>query len=98
MFEKLKQYKDLRDQAKQMQNLLASVTEHHSTKGGKLAIVMDGNQKILSLSIDPEFLTPDKKTELEDGLKELLSETVAKVQRVAALKVRSSGVSLPGLN
>ncbi len=97
MFEKLKQFKDLRDQAKMMQNLMAQVTEHHSIKGGKLAAVMDGNFKVLSVSIDPEYLAPEKKAELEAGLTELLSELTPKLQRAVALKMRSSGVSIPGL-
>jgi DNA-binding protein YbaB len=77
--------------------MMAEVTEHHSTKGGKLGVVMDGNFKVVSISIDPEFLTPEKKDELEAGLKELLCDVTPKVQRAVAMKMRSSGISLPGL-
>lgn len=98
MFEKIKQLKDLRDQAKTLQNMLGQETIHHDTKGGKLAIVLDGNLKVLSITVDPSYLQPDKKAELEAGLKELTSEAIEKAQRAMAMKVRSSGLQLPGLS
>ncbi|MFH0853600.1 MAG: YbaB/EbfC family nucleoid-associated protein [bacterium] len=97
MFDKLKQIKDLRDQAKALQDILAQETINHDVKDGKLSMVMDGNQKVLSLSIDPEYLTSEKKEDLEQGLKELMTETTEKAQQQVALKMRSSGMSLPGM-
>ena len=97
MFEKLKQFKDLRDQAKTFQQMMAQETIHHDIKGGKLAIVLDGNLKVLSISIDPSWLAADKKDELESGLKELVSEVITKAQRAMAMKVQSSGMKFPGI-
>lgn len=98
MFEKLKQFKDLRDQAKTLQGLLAQEMVHHDRAGGKLAIVMDGNQKVISLSVDAEFLNPERKTELEHELAELVNGAITKVQRVAAQRMQASGFKLPGLS
>ncbi len=98
MFEKLKQFKDLRDQAKTLQGLLAQETVHNERAGGKLAMVMDGNQKVLSLSVDPEYLNPERQAELERELAELVNGTISKVQRVAAQRMQASGFKLPGLN
>lgn len=97
MFSKLKQFKDMRDQAKSLQNLLAQETVHAEAKGGKINLVMDGNQKIVSLDIDPSLLSPDKKKDVEEGVKEALDGAVKKVQRVMVEKMRSSGMSLPGM-
>lgn len=97
MFNKLKQIKDLRDQAKVLQNMLAQETIHHDVKGGKISLVMDGNQEVLSLSIHPEFLNAEKKDELEKALKELFTEATKKVQKAVAMKMRSSGMQIPGL-
>lgn len=97
MFSKLKQFKDMRDQAKSLQNLLAQETVHADAKGGKINLVMDGNQKIVSLDIDPSLLSPDKKKDVEEGVKEALDGAVKKVQRVMVEKMRSSGMSLPGM-
>jgi len=98
MFEKLKQFKDLRDQAKSIQNLLAQETVHSDRAGGKLALVMDGNQKVLSLSVDPEYLNPERQAELERELAELVNGAIAKVQRAAAQRMQASGFKLPGLS
>ena len=97
MFSKLKQFKDLRDQAKSLQGQLAQETVHAEARGGKIRVVMDGNQKIVSLDIDPSLLSPEKKKEVEDGIIEVLEDAVKKVQRIMVEKMRSSGMSLPGM-
>ena len=97
VFSKLKQFKDLRSQAKSLERVLAEETVHADAKGGKIQIVMDGNQKITALSIDPSLLAPEKKREVEDGIKEALDGVIKKAQRVMAEKVKGSGFSLPGM-
>ena len=60
MFNKLKQFKDLRDQAKQMKDALAQEEAEGSAEWGKVKIKINGNQEVLSVNIDPELLTADK--------------------------------------
>ncbi|HMB66091.1 MAG TPA: YbaB/EbfC family nucleoid-associated protein, partial [Patescibacteria group bacterium] len=57
MFNKLKQYKDLRSQAKTMQDSLSEESITMEKKGVK--IVMDGNMKVKSMEIQDNL---DKKT------------------------------------
>lgn len=97
VFSKLKQFKDLRSKAKSLQSMLAQETVHADAKGGKIGILMDGNQKVLSLDIDPSLLSPDKKKDVEDGVKEALDNAIKKAQRVMAEKMKSSGIQLPGM-
>ena len=97
MFSKLKQFKDLRSQAKTLKNQLEQKTVHVSVKGGKVSMVMDGNQDIVAIDIDPSLLSPDKKKELEEGLKEAFADAVKKVQRLMVETMRSSGMQLPGM-
>lgn len=87
MFNKIKQYKDLRSQAKKMQNELSDETVHTDEMGGKLAIVMDGNQKVLSLDIDESLIASENKDKLQNGLKDLFNNAVKKVQRQVAQKM-----------
>lgn len=100
MFNKLKQIKGLRDQAKKMQEELAQETVNHDWHN-KINMVMDGNQKILSLDISPELLAGEKKEELEKGLTECFNETVKKAQMAAARRMQGmgglGGMNLPGL-
>ena len=100
MFEKIKQFKNLRDQAKMIQDTLSQETVYHSWHD-KINIVMDGNQKVVSLEINPELLVPEKKEELQNGLQECFNETVKKAQIAAARKMQQSGglagMNLPGM-
>ena len=97
MFSKLKQFKDLRDQAKQMQNVLAQESVEGSADWGKVKIKINGNQEILSVEIDPELLAADNKEKLESAIKEATNDAIKKVQRIMAEKMRSSGFNLPGM-
>ncbi|MBT3690563.1 YbaB/EbfC family nucleoid-associated protein [bacterium] len=96
LFNKLNQIKDLKSQAKDLQGQLAeeSITvEKHGT-----TIIMDGNQKMTKLDINPEYLNTEKKEKLEELLKNLHSDAIKKVQRVMAEKMRAQGgFNLPGM-
>lgn len=100
MFNKLKQFKDLRDQAKQLQEELGKVQLTSSAAGGKVQITMDGNLVILNISIDPEMLSPDKKEKLESALKEAHADVLKSIQRQMAMKMKEMGglPNIPGLS
>ena len=97
LFSKLNQIKDLKEQAKNLQNQLSqeSVTvEKHG-----VLLIMDGNQKIVKLDINQEYLLPEKKEQLESLLIDLHDDAIKRVQRLMAEKLRASGnFNLPGLN
>ncbi len=97
LFSQLKQIKDLRHQAKSLQDMLAQETVSADAKGGKIRLVMDGNQAIQSLDIDDSLLTPERKAELTEGVREAVNDAIKKVQKVMAEKMRQSGMSLPGM-
>ena len=95
MFNKLKQFKDLRDQAKQIKDTLAQETVEGSAEWGKVKIKLDGNQEVLNVEIDPELLTSDNKDKLESAIKEATNDAIKKIQRIMAEKMKQSGFSLP---
>lgn len=96
MFSKLKQVKDLRSQAKTLQNSLSQETISAEHKDCRLK--MDGNQKILELHIDPKYLNAESKSKLENIIKELHAEGLKKVQRVMMSKMKEQGgFDMPGL-
>lgn len=97
MFNKLKEVKDMRDQAKQLQNQLSQESVMTSAEGEKINLVMDGNQTVVSLDIDPELLTPDKKETLEKGLKNAFNDAVKKIQRLVAQKMQAGNIKMPNL-
>lgn len=85
MFEKLKQFRDLRSKAKTIQNVLAEIIIENESSGIK--IKMDGNQKIQSLTIQENLTAKD----VEKILPNLFNDTIKKVQRVMAEKMQAMG-------
>lgn len=85
MFNKLKQFKDLRSQAKTLQNALADeiITEE---KNGVKA-VMNGNLEIISITVN-DSLT---KESLEKTLADCLNGAIKKTQRIMAKKMQEMG-------
>jgi DNA-binding YbaB/EbfC family protein len=96
MFNKLKQVKDMRDQAKKIQGMLAEESVEATAAWGKVKVVMDGNQIVQSVDIDQELLSDKKK--LEDAMKDAYNDAVKKAQKKMVDKMRKSGdINLPGL-
>jgi len=91
MFNKLKQFKDLRNQAKTLQNALAQESVEYE-KGG-VKIVMNGNMEITKLTIDTEA----QKEKLENILTDVINETIKRAQKVMAKKVQEMG-GIQGFN
>jgi len=97
MFNKLKQFKDLRSQAKQIQNLLGSESAEGSAEWDKIKVRISGNLEIQAVSIDTELLTADKKDKIESGVKDATNDAIKKAQRLMAEKMKNSGLTLPNL-
>ncbi len=94
MFSKLKQFKDLRDTAKELKNSLAEEIIEGSGGWGKIKIKIDGNQDIKSVEIDPEYLNPDKKEKLQNDIKDAFNDGIKKIQKVMAEKMKNSDLDL----
>jgi DNA-binding protein YbaB len=91
MFNKLKQFKDLRSQAKTMQSALAEESVTEERNGVKL--VLNGNLEIIELNLNPE-LSIENQT---NTLKSCFNDAVKKAQRLMAKKMKEMG-NFPGLS
>lgn len=99
MLSKLKQFKDLREQGKKMQSLLADESVTVRAASDKLVITMNGNLELSAIAIDDELLAPDKKEKLQNAIKEAHSDALKKMQRTIATKMQQSGeFNIPGLS
>ena len=97
LFSKLNQIKDLRQQGKTLQNQLSQESVTLEKQG--VILTMDGNQKITQLEINPELLVAEKKSKLEELLKDLHNEAIGKIQRLMVEKMRANkDFKIPGLN
>jgi DNA-binding protein YbaB len=84
MFNKLKQFKDLRKKAKTMQNALAG--ESVTVEKGGVRLILNGNLEVVSLSLGEL-----SGASLEKILPGLFNDAIKKVQRIMAEKMRAMG-------
>ncbi|MBI1961291.1 MAG: YbaB/EbfC family nucleoid-associated protein [Parcubacteria group bacterium] len=89
MFNKLKQFKELRSQAKTLQNALKEETVSVENSGVK--ITMDGNQEITAVDVSPSLLSPEKKQDLERAIKVASTSAIEKTKRIMAKKMQTMG-------
>lgn len=100
MLTKLKQFKDLRNQAKKLQEELEKETITAEAEGGKIVLTVNGNMALTGIAIDDSLLDPSKKDKLQDGIKKAHEEGLKKMQRVMAMKMKDMGglPDIPGLS
>lgn len=91
MFSKLKQFKDLRDQAKTMQNALAE--EHVTEEKNGVKISLNGNLEVTAVSLNESL----SKSSQEDAVKSAINAAIKRAQRIMAKKLQDMG-GFPGLN
>ena len=91
MFSKLKQIKDLRDQAKKMQTVLGAETITVEKNG--VVVKMNGNMEVTDLTINSELA----KESLESTLKNAINDATKHTQKLMAKKMQEMG-GFPGLN
>ena len=85
MFNKLKQFKDLRSQAKTMQSALSA--EKVTVEKQGVTLEMNGNMEVLSLVINQDL----PKEQLANICRDLFNDAVKKTQRVMAKKMQEMG-------
>ncbi|MCC7357317.1 YbaB/EbfC family nucleoid-associated protein [Candidatus Uhrbacteria bacterium] len=90
MFNKLKQFKDIRDKAKIIQEALQGETALGSAGwGDKVKVTVNGLQQIVAVSIDADAM--NDKTKLENWIKDAANDAMQKVQKVMAHKMKDMG-------
>ena len=99
MFQKLKQFKDLRSKAKTLQSKLSEESVTVKPAGDMVVLTMDGNLKLAGLAIDDSLMLVDKKVKLQEAIKEAHADAMKKMQRIMAMKMKEMGglPNIPGL-
>lgn len=91
MFNKLKQFKDLRSQAKTIQSALAQEIVSEEKNGVKLSL--NGNMEIVSLKLNPELSLDNQ----EKAVKDCFNDALKRTQKLMAKKMQEMG-GIPGLS
>lgn len=94
MFSKLKQIKELRDKAKEIQGALSQVIVDVEHRG--ITMQLDGNQNVRFVKVSDELM--QDKVKLEVALADAFNESIKKVQKAMATHLQKMGnLDLPGL-
>jgi len=91
MFSKLKQFQDLRHQAKTMQNALAQETITEEKNGVK--ITLNGNMEVINLTLSESL----SKSSQEEAVKNCFNDAIKRAQKLMAKKLQDMG-GIPGLS
>jgi nucleoid-associated protein EbfC len=97
VFSKLKQFKDLRDQGKKLQETLVQESTTTEAAFGRVKLTMDGTMNLTKVEIDPELLSHDKQDKLQTAIKDAHNDALKKIQRTVAAKMQQSGFEMPSL-
>ena len=84
LFDKIKDVNEMRKQAKQIELTLAQEQVTGSSSGGKIKIIMDGNQKVLSVEVDPSVA--GDKSEVARHIRQVLEDLNSKHKKMLQSK------------
>jgi DNA-binding YbaB/EbfC family protein len=95
----LKQAQELQAKLAKAQQELAEMTTEATSGGGVVKVVIDGQQRVRSVSIAPEVINAEDAELLEDLVMTAVNEAVRKSQEMAAnhLGGLTGGLKIPGL-
>lgn len=85
MFSKLKQIKDLRTQAKTMQNALAS--ESVTIEKNGVSITVNGNLEVTAFTVAENI----NSVQIANSAKDVINDAIKKVQKIMAQKMQAMG-------
>jgi DNA-binding YbaB/EbfC family protein len=99
MLDKAKQMWDLQKKARAIQKELKETEVEAKAAGGLVTVVFNGEQHLQSVDIAEAMLTPEKKRELEKALQQAISESISRVQAIAAEKMKAiaGDLNIPGM-
>jgi nucleoid-associated protein EbfC len=97
---------NIMNQAKKMQERLASVQEEMALKtidgsagGGMVTVTANGRQEIIALKIEPEVVNPEDIEMLQDLVQAAVNDALRKSQEMVQQEMSkiTGGLKIPGL-
>lgn len=89
VFDKAKKMWQLQAKARAIQHELKGLQFEGSELGGKVKVIVDGEQKVQAVEIAEELLDPSEKEALQRFLKQAMTSAISKSQQSAAQKMKS---------
>jgi DNA-binding YbaB/EbfC family protein len=95
----MKQAQQMQKKMGQMQQEMESQQVEATAGGGMVTAVVNGRQKLLSLTIDPEVVDPEDVEMLQDLISAAVNEAINKSQEMMQEEMGklTGGMNIPGL-
>ncbi len=95
----VRQAQELQAKLAKAQEELGELTVEASSGGGAVKVIIDGKQKIRSVTISPDVVNAGDTEMLQDLVLTAINEAVTKSQELAASRLGSltNGLKIPGL-
>jgi DNA-binding YbaB/EbfC family protein len=95
----MKQAQQMQKKMGQMQQEMESQQVEATAGGGMVTAVVNGRQKLLSLTIDPQCVDADDVEMLQDLISAAVNEAINKSQEMmqAEMSKLTGGMNIPGL-
>ena len=95
----MKQLQKLQEEMARAQEKLGDETVEVTVGGGMVKAVMTGNQKLISLTIDPEAVDPEDVDMLQDMVVAAVNEAIERSQNMAneRMSALTGSLNIPGL-
>lgn len=95
----LKQAQQFQAKMAKLQEELGERTVEASSGGGMVAVVANGKQEIVSLTIDPEVIDPEDKEMLQDLITAAVNDALTKAKNMVQEEMGklTHGINIPNL-
>ena len=95
----MKQLQQVQKQLAEAQDSLAEETVEHTAGGGVVKVIVDGQQKIREIKIDPQVVDPEDVGMLEDLVLVAINGALEEAEKLAAERMEgiTGGFNMPGL-
>ncbi|UNE54583.1 YbaB/EbfC family nucleoid-associated protein [Bartonella machadoae] len=95
MMDMMKKAKEMQEQMQKMREEMANMQAVGSAGGGLVNVIVNGNNAIIALQIDPSLLKPEEAEILEDLIVAAHHEAKAKIEIAIEEKTKSITAGLP---
>ena len=95
----MKMFRQFQKQMEKVQDELKSMTVEASAGGGAITVVATGDQRIVSVDIDPSAVDPEDAELLADMIMVAVNDAIEQSQELAKSKLGglTGGLKIPGL-
>lgn len=96
-FSKVKQAMELKQQLDKIQKELAKIVVE--AERGSVKVTANGQQKLISITINPEAVNPAKTKQLEENILKTINDAMEKAKKESSKQMAGmmGGMGLPGL-